>query len=107
MFYPQHWRVAARNIIRRAALPALPLIRAWGFRKDFRRRTIDLISAAIARVDVVHIWGHSDDIERLDAWDVVHDVFAHAARLPIRPATNGAIYCGARAYRSHASISDA
>ena len=35
------------------------------------------------------MWGHADDIERLDAWDVVHDVFAYVATLPIRPGTNG------------------
>jgi hypothetical protein len=92
MFYPQDWRVIARNIVRRGMLPALPLVRAWGFRKDFRCRTMDLISAAITHVDVVHIWGHSEDIERFDAWDVLHDVLSYAVTLPIRPATNGELY---------------
>ncbi len=95
MFCPQDWRLAARNIVRRRTLPALPLIRAWGFRKDLRGRTKDLISAAIKCVDVVHMWGHADTIERLDAWDIAHDVFEYVATLPIQPRTNGELYEGA------------
>ena len=89
MLYPLNWRTAARNMARRVMLPAFPLIRAWGFRKDFRRRTMDLISAAVRHVEVVHMWGHAADIDRLDAWDVAHDVFAYVSRLPIQPGTNG------------------
>ncbi len=95
MFCPQDWRMAARNFVRRRALPAVPLIRAWGFRKDLRDRTRDLISAAIRCVDVVHMWGHADTIERLDAWDVAHDIFEYVATLPIQPRTNGEVYEGA------------
>jgi peptidoglycan/xylan/chitin deacetylase (PgdA/CDA1 family) len=96
LFFAQDWRMAARNIVRRRALPVLPLIRAWGFHKDLRSHTKDLIAAAINCVDVVHVWGHTEAIEQLDAWDVAHDIFEYVATLPIQPRTNGELFGGRR-----------
>jgi peptidoglycan-N-acetylglucosamine deacetylase len=89
MFYPQPWSVATRNFVRRASFPAVPLVFAWGIRKDFRRRVMDLLSTAVRRGHIVHMWGHSADIEHLHAWDLLEDVLAHVTSLPIRPGTNG------------------
>lgn len=94
MFCPQDWRLAGRNIVRRRMLPSLDLIRAWGFHKDLRSRTKDVISAAVKSVDVVHLWGHADAIDQLDAWEVAQDIFEYVATLPIQPRTNGELVGG-------------
>ena len=97
MLYPHTFRTVLRNGLRRRVVPALPLLRAWGFRKRFRERVKDMLTASVRTCDAIHIWGHSDDIQTIEAWDVAEDLFRHAATLSIQPVTNHGLMARYRA----------
>ena len=87
-FYPHTWSAITRNMARRRLLPAAPLLLTWARGGDFRQRTLDLVRVAAERLPCVHVWGHSWEIDQLDLWDALEDVFRLARALHIRPTTN-------------------
>lgn len=86
--YPHTWSALARNTARRRLLPASPLLRTWAKGGPFRQRTLDLVRVASQELPCVHLWGHSEEIDRLNLWDALEDILRHARDLHVRPATN-------------------
>jgi hypothetical protein len=46
-------------------------------RKAWTKRLYGLFDHAHARNSVFHLWGHSRDIDRLNAWDELTEFFAY------------------------------
>lgn len=86
--YPHGWIGVLRNSARRRMVPAVPLLRGWAKGGDFRERSIRLLRASIDALPVVHIWGHSSELEHLQLWSVLEELLVDARRLGVRPCTN-------------------
>lgn len=90
LFYPHKSTALVRSAGRRKALPAISLLLAWARGRDFRRRAISLLSTAAERFACVHVWGHADEVERLQLWEPLRGVLAAASELRLTPVTNSA-----------------
>jgi peptidoglycan-N-acetylglucosamine deacetylase len=89
MFYPHRTRSLATNAYRRRAVPMIPLLLSWTRSTEFRTRMREVIRSAVSMTRCVHLWGHSEEVERLDLWTELEDVFALASNLPVTAVTNG------------------
>jgi peptidoglycan/xylan/chitin deacetylase (PgdA/CDA1 family) len=92
LFFPHRTSALAREAVRRRRLPMTALLLAWGGGRDYRVRTERLVRAAAQHTSCVHVWGHADEIERLDLWQELENVLALARELGMRPATNGEVF---------------
>jgi peptidoglycan/xylan/chitin deacetylase (PgdA/CDA1 family) len=85
------WRLA-RNVARRRLLPATPLLLAWLRGRDFGRRVGLLLESGVASSSCAHIWGHADEIDRLDLWPVLTELLDRVTELPVEPVNNTQAY---------------
>ena len=80
----------------------LPMLLAAVTKKDLAVRIHGLIDRLCRRGGLLHLWGHSWEIDRLGGWDMLESVFAYAAeRLPgAARVTNGEVARAAATARS-------
>lgn len=64
------------------------LIHAAVPRRDWARVAVRLLGEAVRKHGWWHLWGHSWEIEALDAWDDLASVLREAAASGARPVTN-------------------
>jgi hypothetical protein len=88
-FYPHRWIRGAAQIVRRRSLPAAPFLLAWGGSVTMRRRFDALAAAADRHALVLHVWGHSAELERLDLLGPLEQFLERSAALGLLPLTNG------------------
>lgn len=81
-------------------LRRLPMLAAAVTRRDIEARCRRLVARACAQGGVLHIWGHSWEIERIGAWSLLDNVLRHVAECVPREArvTNEALLPGANAH---------
>ena len=66
--YPHTTVELLRNIVRRRRVPAVGVLRIWAQNRDAQARLRALVQRCAERHDVLHIWGHSADVHRLELW---------------------------------------
>jgi hypothetical protein len=52
---------------------------------------MDTIGVALDQLPIVHLWGHANDIERYQAWDVLAELFAFVTTKRIQAVTNAEV----------------
>jgi peptidoglycan/xylan/chitin deacetylase (PgdA/CDA1 family) len=79
----------------------LNMLAAAASKDEFEGRVRVLIDRICNRGGVLHLWGHSWEVERIGGWKLLDSVFRYAAeRLPSSArVTNGALFSGAMAAR--------
>jgi peptidoglycan/xylan/chitin deacetylase (PgdA/CDA1 family) len=91
--HPHRWLTYARNAIRRASLRNLLWCLPLGGPTDWTRRARTLLTHALERGGVFHLWGHSWEVERTGQWQRLEEVLRFLAQFLDRaPAlTNGEV----------------
>lgn len=79
------------HLVRHRILPALALLKAWSRSRTLRQRLAETVRSASSRPGVVHLWGHSQEIDRLGLWSDLEYLLQHALELRLEPATNGEV----------------
>jgi hypothetical protein len=87
--YPHTTTRTFLHLVRRRSLPAIPFLRAWSRSTTIRGRLRGIADAAEGCSTSVHIWGHSQEIDRLGLWRDLELFLEAAAEHRFRPATNG------------------
>jgi len=90
-FYPHSRLRTYRHLVRRRSLPATAYLRAWSRSRMVRERFQDMISESHSRRLVLHIWGHSREVETLGLWDDLEFLLEEAKELGFQAATNGGV----------------
>jgi peptidoglycan-N-acetylglucosamine deacetylase len=87
--YPHSARVTYLHLLRRRTLPAIRFLRAWSRSRSMRERLLAIAATAADSGTSIHIWGHSEEVERLGMWRDL-ELFLEAAReRGFTAATNG------------------
>jgi len=89
--YPHSRPRTLLHLLRRTTLPAIPILRAWCGSKRLRERLSAIARTGATRAGVLHVWGHSREIERLQLWRDLELFLEQAAQQGFRPVTNGEI----------------
>lgn len=89
--YPHTMRRTVLHLLRRHSLPAIPFLRAWSGSRTVRGRLSAIADAAEGRAPVVHIWGHSRELDRLGLWRDLELFLEQAEERRFRPVTNGQV----------------
>jgi peptidoglycan-N-acetylglucosamine deacetylase len=87
--YPHSRARSVLHLVRRSTLPAIPFLRAWCGSKTLRGRLSEIVQEGARRTGVLHIWGHSRELERLRLWRDLELFLEEAAERGFRPVTNG------------------
>lgn len=88
-FFP-HSRVRiVSHLVRRHTLPNYSYCAAWIRSRDLRSRLERAITVAGCQKAVLHIWGHSRDIERYGLWTEFERLLNLAACTELEAMTNG------------------
>ena len=90
--YPHTTARTFAHLARRRALPPIPIVIAWSRSSRVRERIGRMIEAASAGESVLHLWGHSRDLEELGLWSDVELLLEQAADAGLDPATNGQLH---------------
>jgi peptidoglycan/xylan/chitin deacetylase (PgdA/CDA1 family) len=77
------------HLVRRGVRPSLPAMVAWTSNRDLWDRLRGLARRAASDSQDLHLWGHSEEIDRLDLWDRLDALLAELAAMGFEPATNG------------------
>jgi peptidoglycan-N-acetylglucosamine deacetylase len=88
--YPHRRLTYLKNAVRRASLPNFIFALNHG---GSRWTDLAVVAArrAIASGGILHIWGHSWEIDQMQQWNSLEDVLRILARLKLRTLTNGQI----------------
>jgi peptidoglycan/xylan/chitin deacetylase (PgdA/CDA1 family) len=83
----------ARNLVRRAAVRNLWLAMLHGRTTDWLTLTRRLLTRAIRRGGVFHLWGHSWELDASDQWGRLEDAFRLMSEFALHAAarTNGEV----------------
>jgi peptidoglycan/xylan/chitin deacetylase (PgdA/CDA1 family) len=77
--YPHSARVTYLHLLRRRTLPAIRFLRAWSRSRSMRQRLLAIAGEAAGSETSIHVWGHSEEIDRLGMWRDL-ELFLEAAR---------------------------
>lgn len=89
--YPHSCTRTLLHLLRRTTLPAVPLLRAWCGSRTMRERLSEIARTGARQAGVLHIWGHSRELERLNLWRDLELFLEEAAEHGFRPVTNGEV----------------
>lgn len=76
------------HLVRRRALPASTFLRAWSRSRTVRERLTSIVGESHRLDLLLHIWGHSSEIEALGLWSDLDFLLEEARERGFRPATN-------------------
>ena len=79
------------HLVRRRSVPLIPFVAAWSRSRTVRGRLRRMIDTAGDHVSILHLWGHSRELEQLGLWADVELLLEQAAETGFEPATNGQI----------------
>lgn len=91
MFYPHGTAAMVRHSLRSVRMPAGSLLLAWASGRSFQRRTEALLRTALSRSSYVHLWGHSEEVERLGLWGELEHLLTIARAMEVVSATNSEV----------------
>ena len=77
------------HLVRRRLRPPLPALRAWFRYADLWDRLSALANEARRRDRDLHLWGHSEEIDRLGLWDHLDGLMGDLVAAGFKPVTNG------------------
>lgn len=92
--YPHSRARTLSHLARRRILPSPAALAAWSTHDDLWKRLRALARGAHAHGRDLHLWGHSEEIERLDLWDRLDSLLGDLISLGFVPATNGEVVRG-------------
>lgn len=98
--YPHSRFRAFQQLVRRRALPAVPYLKAWSRSRSVRERLRLLVRAAGGTGLILHVWGHSWEIEAQGLWADLAFFLEEAREQGLSPATNGELVGEAAAAHS-------
>ena len=87
--YPHSARATYLHLLRRRTLPAMRFLRAWARSTSMRERLLAIADAAAGSGTSMHVWGHSEEIDRLGLWRDLELFLEAAKERGFAPATNG------------------
>jgi len=92
--FPHSAYRAAGQLARKRAVPELALVRPWLTHRGLWGR-MAAVMRAYARSSVpLHIWGHTEEVDRFQWWEQFEALLALARDLGYRGPTLGEFYCG-------------
>ena len=66
-----------------------PVLRAWSRSRSMRERLLAIADAAADSGTSIHVWGHSEEIDRLGIWRDLSSSWRRRNERGFAPATNG------------------
>jgi glycosyltransferase involved in cell wall biosynthesis/peptidoglycan/xylan/chitin deacetylase (PgdA/CDA1 family) len=89
--YPHSSVRTCQQLIRRRAVPAAPYLKAWASSRTVRGRLGRMVEAAGSAGLVLHLWGHSREIDGLGLWRDLEDLLEEARKRGLRATTNSGL----------------
>jgi peptidoglycan/xylan/chitin deacetylase (PgdA/CDA1 family) len=82
------------HLLRRRAVPAAGLVRPLLAHRELWSRMAAILRVYARATAPLHIWGHSEEVERFQWWDRLESLLSLARDLGYHGATLGEFYCG-------------